>query len=383
MVQDLHLTGSATFLQLPRLANELEQVPDDRELHVHIDQLDHIDHACLQLLSNWRTQRESANKPGMVVEWDELTERYKKALVGGARDEPRLRSVMSTIWAEWKRVYSPGGAREAQEDDADDFIDAERVRMQIDARSLDDVVAEAAEALANAAGRPVAQLRKALQERIEGHVALGGGVSVPHTPIDGLERSIAALVTTRNPVEVAGEEADVFFVLLAPAADPSQHLQSLAHVGRLCHEQGLLDALREASEPAEAVRLLRTVDRAVFDTGAFVTRARLLAAVEVEDAERTKQVAEFVEEAFGGAVSGAGDTEPFATVRRTLRLPATTNFVLVTVVERDLVVLLALLEEERRVVGGSRCRVHVLRPETIGSAEPVSEPATTQEAAGS
>lgn len=360
MVHDLHLTGSATFLQLPRLASELDAVPDDRELHVHIDQLDHIDHACLQLLSSWNTGRETAGKPGMIVEWDELTQRYRNALVGGARGRAPRNSIMSTIWEEWKHLYAPRPNSEVVPEDAQAFIDADRVRVQVEAGSLVDVVAAAAEALAPVAGRPEGVLREALAGRIEGHVVLGGGISVPHAPIEGLDESIVSLVTTKGPVAVGDGEADLFFVLLAPHDDPRKHLQSLAHVGRLCHDQSLLDDLRDATDSEEAARVLRAVDRAVFDTGT-VSRARRLAVIEVEEQGRVSQVVHMANEAFGRSTSGSGRTEPVATIRRALGASPTSHYVLVNLVERDLPVLQALLEEEGRLVGRVPCRFHMLR----------------------
>jgi MFS superfamily sulfate permease-like transporter len=52
----LYLEGTATFLRLPKLAAALEAVPTNRELHVHFEHLDYIDHACLDLLMNWEKQ---------------------------------------------------------------------------------------------------------------------------------------------------------------------------------------------------------------------------------------------------------------------------------------------------------------------------------------
>lgn len=379
MVQDLHLTGSATFLQIPRLANFLETIPEDRELHVHINNLDHIDHACLQLLSSWRTRRESADQPGMIVEWDELTERYRNAVMGGAREIEADQSIMRTIWEEWKRVYTPARRDQVDQRSWEGFVDASRTRVQIDAKSLDDVVTVAAQALSDAAERPAAELTAALRERVEGHVALGGGVSVPHTPIPGLGRSLAALVTTRQPVDVADEKADVFFVLLAPPQAPREHLQTLAHIGRLCHEDTLVDSLRGAKTVEEAVRLLRAADQRGEDTGTYAAHARLLAVIEVTQAERAKEVSRLVEEAFGKSSMGTGDTEPFAMVRRALHLLASSHFVLVALEERDIVVLHALLDEERNVLGNEPCPVYLLRPETLAF-EPT--PSTTMSPTG-
>ncbi len=55
----LHLRGSATFLRLPKLIEALEQIPPDREVHVCLDGLAHLDHAAVEFLTNWeRSQRE-------------------------------------------------------------------------------------------------------------------------------------------------------------------------------------------------------------------------------------------------------------------------------------------------------------------------------------
>jgi|GEM_PF-35156 len=363
-VEDLHLTGSATFLQLPRLASALDAVPPERELHVHIDRLDHIDHACLQLLSSWSRRRESEGLPGMVVEWDELTERYRNALVGtGTRDEPPQQSVASVVWEEWKRVYAPRArARVATVGPWDDFIDEERARVGVDAKGLDEVVDIAAEMLAPVSGRSAEELSEALRTRIEGHVALGHGVSVPHAPIRGLDRSIAALVTTKSPIEVDDEPADVFFVLLAPENAPRTHLQTLAHVGRLCHDRGLLDSLRSAGSAAEAAAALRAADDLALDTDAgLAADTRLFVVVEIDHAGRADHVARLIEEAFGRAyVTSNADGASFEALRRVLRFPRAGRVIVTVLEERDLPVLHTLLEEEQRVVGGAKSQVHVL-----------------------
>ena len=366
-VEDLHLTGSATFLQLPRLASALDEVPPERELHVHIDRLDHIDHACLELLSSWSRRRESEGLPGMVVEWDELTERYRNALVGtGARDEVPQPSVAGVVWEEWKRIYAPRrGPRVLTASPWEDFIDESRARVGIEAKGLDDVIDVAAEALAPASGHSADELSEALRTRMEGHVALGGGVSVPHAPIRGLERSIAALVTTREPIEVDEETADVFFVLLAPADTPRLHLQTLAHVGRLCHDRGLLETLRTADSPADAAAALRAADDLAVDTDAGVPAdTRLMVVVEVDHAGRADHVARLVEEAFGrGYVTSASDGASFEALRKVLRFPRSRRVIVTVIEERDLVVLQRLLDEEQRVVGGTKSQVHVLLAE--------------------
>jgi MFS superfamily sulfate permease-like transporter len=71
---DLHLRGAATFLRLPLLSGALDRIPDGYELRLHLDKLTYIDHACLELLSNWQSQHAPAGKT-LDVDWQELTER--------------------------------------------------------------------------------------------------------------------------------------------------------------------------------------------------------------------------------------------------------------------------------------------------------------------
>lgn len=72
---DIYLEGAATFLRLPTLAHALERVPRGATVHLHIQRLLYIDHSCMDLLQTWESQqREFGTR--LVVEWDELHQRY-------------------------------------------------------------------------------------------------------------------------------------------------------------------------------------------------------------------------------------------------------------------------------------------------------------------
>ncbi|WP_419706929.1 SulP family inorganic anion transporter [Promicromonospora sp. NFX87] len=47
------LSGSATFLRLPKLLDQLEALPQDRPVEVDLSGLHHLDHACRSSLENW------------------------------------------------------------------------------------------------------------------------------------------------------------------------------------------------------------------------------------------------------------------------------------------------------------------------------------------
>ncbi len=80
----LRLSGSATLIRLPMLAAALEQVPSGVEVHVHFENLDYIDHACLDLLSNWEKQHEASNG-SLVIEWDELSRKFHQRRSGAQK----------------------------------------------------------------------------------------------------------------------------------------------------------------------------------------------------------------------------------------------------------------------------------------------------------
>lgn len=71
----LHLVGAATFMSLPKLAEALESIPPNAMVHVHLDRVAYVDHACLELLEEWDERH-----PGEVfLEMERLRERSKPA----------------------------------------------------------------------------------------------------------------------------------------------------------------------------------------------------------------------------------------------------------------------------------------------------------------
>jgi MFS superfamily sulfate permease-like transporter len=73
---DVYLKGSATLIKLPALASELETLRPNAKVRVHIGELDYIDHACIDLLTNWDKQRKVMGG-SLDIEWEGLAERYK------------------------------------------------------------------------------------------------------------------------------------------------------------------------------------------------------------------------------------------------------------------------------------------------------------------
>ena len=98
----MYLNGAATFIRLPKLAAALEQVPPSTELHVHFENLQYVDHACLDLLVNWEKQHEATGGQ-LVIDWDELTARFQPP----AAPPPSGAAAGAPVGANGKLAASP------------------------------------------------------------------------------------------------------------------------------------------------------------------------------------------------------------------------------------------------------------------------------------
>jgi ABC-type transporter Mla MlaB component len=73
----LKIAGAATFIRLPVLAQALEKIPAETDVRLDFSRLDSIDHACFELLSSWRQQRESCAGT-LIVDWQQLHARLDR-----------------------------------------------------------------------------------------------------------------------------------------------------------------------------------------------------------------------------------------------------------------------------------------------------------------
>jgi MFS superfamily sulfate permease-like transporter len=71
----LKLVGAATFFSLPKLADALEALPTDTELHVDFSRVTYIDHASLDLLMNWEEQYKSQGGT-LTIDWGLVQARF-------------------------------------------------------------------------------------------------------------------------------------------------------------------------------------------------------------------------------------------------------------------------------------------------------------------
>ena len=89
------MIGAATFLRLPKFSDALESITIEHETHIHLRELDYVDDACLETLSNWQQQRNGKGNI-VVVEWDEALRLYRDKNPLGSYQRADIRVAAST-----------------------------------------------------------------------------------------------------------------------------------------------------------------------------------------------------------------------------------------------------------------------------------------------
>jgi len=112
--------------------------------------------------------------------------------------------------------------------------------------------------------QPEDVLRPLLARERLGSTALGRGVALPHTRLEGLEAPLAILARLVHPIEFGardGEPVDLVFLVLWPEAASEGFLPALSDICRALRDNQLPRQLRQASSSEEALAMLRAADQ--------------------------------------------------------------------------------------------------------------------------
>ena len=72
-----HPEARLVWIDIEDHADALEAISPDQETHIHLRDLDYVDDACLEALTNWQQQRTQRGAV-VVIEWDEALDLYRR-----------------------------------------------------------------------------------------------------------------------------------------------------------------------------------------------------------------------------------------------------------------------------------------------------------------
>ena len=144
--------------------------------------------------------------------------------------------------------------------DFQELLAPSAVALDVPAATKRAVFSAAASLLSDEIGVSEEAIVAALSERERlGTTGFGDGNAIPHGRVPGLQRMVAAVVRTAEPVDWAAVDAmpvDLIVALLGPAEAGADHLKALALVSRTLRDRTLVEKMRGAVEPGALWTLL-------------------------------------------------------------------------------------------------------------------------------
>lgn len=148
-----------------------------------------------------------------------------------------------------------------------DYLHERAVTCNLKPQVKEGVIRELVGLLVNAGSvkeKDVEQLTKILLEREAlGSTGIGHGVAIPHGKSNCVKSLLLAFGISRQGLKfdsLDGEDAHLFFLLVAPEDSAGPHLKALARISRLLKDRHFRDSLRAAKDAPGLIKLIREED---------------------------------------------------------------------------------------------------------------------------
>jgi len=148
-----------------------------------------------------------------------------------------------------------------------DFLVEDAVRPDLSAADQDGVIRELVASLVDAgqiaSDEQEGVVQVVLHREQLGSTGIGRGVAVPHGKHPAVTSSMATIGLSGEGVAFKSLDraaTDVFFMVVSPPEDHTQHLTVLEHVSSLLRKPLFCKLLRQAKTPEDIRQLLREVD---------------------------------------------------------------------------------------------------------------------------
>ena len=143
-----------------------------------------------------------------------------------------------------------------------DFLPQSAIAVDLKSQSKKEVLKEMVQILTEAHGiKNSSDILDALLEREElGSTGIGQGIAIPHGKSESAHKVTAALGISKRGIDfdaLDGEPVYIFFMLVAPSNSAGVHLKILAKISRLLKDKFFRQALREAKNPDEILKLIK------------------------------------------------------------------------------------------------------------------------------
>ena len=99
-------------------------------------------------------------------------------------------------------------------------------------------------------------VRAVIDRELIASTAMEKGIAIPHAKLSFLKDNALVIGVSRIPVDFGGElKSRIFFLLLASADKPSEHIQILSSIAKLCSSDVFVRLLSSAKTPSDVYQL--------------------------------------------------------------------------------------------------------------------------------
>lgn len=105
------------------------------------------------------------------------------------------------------------------------------------------------------------QILESLNEREKlGSTAIGNGIAIPHTKINGLKKIFSLFIKLNKPIDFSANDSkrvDLVFVIIAPEDSTTDHLLALSEISKFLKITKNVEKLRKSKSIEKIYKLLQ------------------------------------------------------------------------------------------------------------------------------
>lgn len=152
-----------------------------------------------------------------------------------------------------------------------DFISASAIKAELDSTDKEGVIREMIVQLIEAGqlnSDDQESILEAILKREElGSTGIGRGIAVPHTKHPSVESPVGAVGISSKGVEfqsLDGEQVQLFFMLISPPNQPSEHLRALENISKQLQDDTFCRFLKQSKTAEDVQQILEEADNNQF-----------------------------------------------------------------------------------------------------------------------
>jgi|SaaInlStandDraft_1057018.scaffolds.fasta_scaffold02464_7 fructose-specific phosphotransferase system IIA component len=144
------------------------------------------------------------------------------------------------------------------------------ILYDLQATSRDDALKEVLSKIDSHKGIPDGSYDEILEKLIEreelGSTGVGNGIAVPHTKYSGFDKPQLCIARSEKGVSFGaldGEPVHLFFMLLSPDKNPTDHLKALTFISTALRDEFFCKFLRNAASQDEMKDTIQEMDEKI------------------------------------------------------------------------------------------------------------------------